>query len=97
MGRDATKVVRRNSGVRMFRPEDPALNVERFPIQLLRFGVVAFVSQNVRPSCPSTLVCRDAPARGLGGVMSSVSRSNFSASAVVAFVVQNIRQVVHRS
>ena len=31
----------------MLRPENTAANVERFPIQLLRFDVVAFVIQNV--------------------------------------------------
>jgi len=30
----------------MFRPQHPAAEVERFPIQLLRFGVATFQGQN---------------------------------------------------
>src|SRR5260370_40069675 len=44
---DNTEAVGAGSRRRMLRPQDTALSVERFPLQLLRFGVVAFVPKSL--------------------------------------------------
>lgn len=46
--RVTSKVVNGSSGGRIIRSQDAAADVERFLVQLLRFGVWAFVPQGIR-------------------------------------------------